>query len=156
MSSLPLSCCATAVSELTAGVYLICSPSLANSPSCSAMKNPAESMAGTTPTSSTVFSAGPKFVGRVFSSAMPPIADEEPAAAEEQPAASAATAVSTVAHAAVRPHLRMPVTRHLTELAADHPCPGRINHCKYQHRPFAKNGATRPARPGLAHPDIAP
>src|ERR1700734_3306842 len=149
MSSLPLSCCATAVSELTAGVYLICSPSLVNSPSCSAMKNPAESMAGTTPTFSTVFSAGPKFVGRGFSSAMPPIADEEPAA-------SAATAVSTVAHAAVRPHLRMPVTRHLTELAADHPCPGRINHCKYQHRPFAKNGATRPARPGPIDPDIAP
>ena len=64
--------------------------------------------------------------------------------------------VRVVAHAAVRPHLRMPVTRHLTELAADHPCPGRINHCKYQHRPFAKNGATRPARPGPIDPDIAP
>ena len=48
-----------AVSELVAGVYLICRPSLANSPSCSATKNPAESIAGTAPTFSVVFSAGP-------------------------------------------------------------------------------------------------
>ena len=74
MSSWPLSCCATAVSELIAGVYLIVSPSLANSPSCIAMKNPAESIAGTTPTFSTVFSAGPKFVGREASGeTLPPL-----------------------------------------------------------------------------------
>jgi hypothetical protein len=40
------------------------------------MKNPAESMAGTTPTFSVVFSAGPKFVVRALTAEVPP-ADEE-------------------------------------------------------------------------------
>ena len=75
------------------------------------MKNPAESMAGTTATFSVVFSGGPKLVGS------PPAADVAavplPLAlpAEEQPAASPATAVSAAAHAAARLHLCLPVTR---------------------------------------------
>ncbi len=103
-------CCATAVSELVAGEYLIVRPSLENSPSCSAMKNPAESMAGTTPTFSVVFSGAPKSVGRVRSSAVPPTAVVE-LEDDEHPAASAAAVVNAAAHAAVRPHLRMPVKR---------------------------------------------
>ena len=86
---------------------MIVRPSLANSPSCSAMKNPAESMAGTTPTFSVVFSGAPKFVGRVRSSAVPPATVE--LEEDEQPAVSAATVVNAAAHAAVRPHLRLPV-----------------------------------------------
>ena len=86
------------------------SPSLANSPSCSAVKKPAESIAGTTPTFSVVFSGAPKFVGRVLSSAVPPTAEEEELD-EEQPAASVAAVVNAAAHATVRPHLRMPVNR---------------------------------------------
>src|ERR1700751_4576175 len=100
-------CCATAVSELVAGEYLIVKPSLENSPSWSAMKNPAESMAGTTPTFSVVFSAAPKSVGRVRSSAVPPTAVE--LEEDEQPAASAATVVNAATDAVARPHLRMPV-----------------------------------------------
>src|SRR5579862_1300840 len=95
------------------------------------MKNPAESMAGTTPTFSVVFSAGPKFVGRAFSSAMPPTAVAV-VVDEEHPATRPAAVVNAAADATTRPHLRMrmPVTtEHLTELAADHPCPGRINQC---------------------------
>jgi Flp pilus assembly protein CpaB len=79
---------------------------LANSPSCSATKNPAESMAGTTPTFSVVFSGGPKLVGRVLVSEALAV---ELLPEDEQPAASAATAASAAAHAAVRLQLRMPV-----------------------------------------------
>src|ERR1700758_1036949 len=107
---------------------MTCSPSLADSPSCSATMNPAEFIAGTAPTFTVVSSGGPKFVGRLPSSPMPPMAEvDEGEEEEEQPAASPANTVSAAAHAAVRPHLRMPVNKHLTELAADHVCPGRIN-----------------------------
>jgi hypothetical protein len=74
------------------------------------MKNPAESIAGTTPTSSVVFSAGPKFVGRLLTIAPPPVAiDEDGDEGEEQPAANPTAAVSAAAHAAARPNLLMPV-----------------------------------------------
>jgi hypothetical protein len=70
------------------------------------MKNPAESMAGTTPTFSVPFSAGPKFVGRVLTAEVA-LADEEDW--EEQPAASPASAVSATAPAAVRLNVPKPV-----------------------------------------------
>jgi hypothetical protein len=40
------------------------------------MKNPAESIAGTTPTFTVAFSGGPKFVGRALTAEVSP-ADEE-------------------------------------------------------------------------------
>jgi hypothetical protein len=75
------------------------------------MKNPAESMAGTTATFSVVFSGAPKLVGSALAieavvvPVAPPLAEEE-----EQPAASPATAVSAAAHAAVRHQIRLPGT----------------------------------------------
>jgi hypothetical protein len=59
MSSWPLSCCAIAVSELVAAVYVIVRPSFLNRPRFIATKNPAESMAGTTPTLSVLSSGAP-------------------------------------------------------------------------------------------------
>jgi len=70
------------------------------------MKNPAESIAGTTPTFSVSFSAGPKFVGSPLTEVLLPA--EEAEEEEEQPAASPATAVSATAPAAVRRNLPMP------------------------------------------------
>src|ERR1700742_4006708 len=76
-------------------------------------------MAGTTPTFSVVFSAGPKFVGRLLTMVSAPLPPPE-----EQPAASAATVVIAAATAAVRLHLPMPAKMaHLTELAAEQPMP---------------------------------
>ena len=80
-------------------------PCLVNRPSSIATKKPAESMAGTTPTFSVVFSGGPKFVGRELAVGLPSPADAEES---EQPAVSPATAVSATAPAAVRRSLPMP------------------------------------------------
>jgi hypothetical protein len=69
-------------------------------------EEPAESIAGTTPTFSVFFSAWPKFVGSVVTAEVPSPVDAEEVA--EQPAASPATAVSATAHAVVRPNLPIP------------------------------------------------
>src|SRR5450756_283605 len=137
MSSWLFSCSFTADSELTAGVYVIVSPSLVNRPRFIATKNPAESMAGTTPTLSVVFSGVPKFVGRLLS--IEPMVLPPTTVLDEQPAASAATAVSAPAHA-TRPHVPLPANRtpHL-KLYGDHPCQGRISQRQIIGRLFREN-----------------
>jgi hypothetical protein len=74
------------------------------------MKNPAESMAGTTATFRVDFSGAPKLVGSPLASEVvvtPLLLPPD----EEQPAANPATAVSAAAHAVARFHLRLPVTK---------------------------------------------
>src|SRR5580658_1119167 len=81
MSYWPLTCPLITVSLLVAGVKATCRPSLANSPSYSATKKPAESRAGTTATFRSGFS-------------MPDVAAASPTAEHPLANTSAAAAAS--------------------------------------------------------------
>src|ERR1700722_2692790 len=103
------------------------------------MKNPAESMAGTTAMFSVVFSGAPKSVGSELPTEAVEVPLLLPLPDAEHPPPGARPPRSGPPPTPPRvPMYACRSLEHLTELAADHPCPGRINQHLFLSRRFTK------------------